>query len=170
MGEGGEQSHNRSADGLVKPPRKFWPRPKRKNYKIECLCAWDFKPMRWPRRNQLYCSQVCKQAAFQLRKDLEVSEIVVTKRIAVLSSKLDDTIRWLTDTFKEELALFRRSTNILLLKDGRELRIIQRYEQAVGIEWDEYLRAPDYWTLEDEVRIRIQRRHKDAPMVQGETS
>lgn len=51
--------------------RKFWPRVKRKNFKVECLCAWDNKPMRYPRKNQLYCSQVCKQRAFQLRKDLK---------------------------------------------------------------------------------------------------
>jgi hypothetical protein len=54
-----------------KSGRQFWPRVERKNFTLECLCAFDFKVMRFPRKNQLYCSQVCKQRAFQFRKDLK---------------------------------------------------------------------------------------------------
>lgn len=73
-------------------------------------------------------------------------------RIAVLSSDFSSTAAWIMNTFKvKEANLMRRR---FLLEDGKVMYIVSDFAQAYGMRFTEYVKAPNYFTLEDVVRSR----------------
>jgi hypothetical protein len=75
------------------------------------------------------------------------------KPIAVLSRDIFATIQWLRGQI--QIDHMDISRNLIRARDGKEYRIIQTEAQANGCEFKEYVRAPDFYTLEDVVRERI---------------
>lgn len=75
------------------------------------------------------------------------------KPIAILSSNWYRTIEWMKNTF--EITEIDGSRNRLMDSRGREYFVIQKKHQLYGYEFDSYLKAPDFETLETLVQQRI---------------
>lgn len=73
--------------------------------------------------------------------------------IAILSSNYRETMNWVQQTFN--IKLMRHSDWSFVTEDGREYMIITRPEQVGKLRFEEYLRAPDFFTLEDVVKAQV---------------
>ena len=72
--------------------------------------------------------------------------------IAVLSSNHRATMQWLLS--KCPSGEYYESSGKVVSGDTSYF-IVERNDQVRGIEYDCYIISPSYWTLEDEVRLRI---------------
>jgi len=79
----------------------------------------------------------------------------MNKRIAILSNHYSATVTWIKHFF--EIEKFDIRNNHFTTKDGNTYYIISYKEQALGMDFDSYIKAPDYESLEDVVRQRITR-------------
>jgi hypothetical protein len=73
--------------------------------------------------------------------------------IAVLSCRFGATVEWLMNT--KRLEIISKSGRIMTDEFGKKYMIITNEQQAYGIYFESYIRAPDFYTLEDVVKTRI---------------
>lgn len=80
------------------------------------------------------------------------------KPIAILSCNLERTIEWAVNTLGVNRIDMSARRLVKANAHGDHLItyiIIQNTEEALSWEFKEYIRAPDYFTLEDTVKERI---------------
>lgn len=80
------------------------------------------------------------------------------KPIAILSSNLERTIEWAVNILEVNRVDVSNRRLVKADKDGVHLQtyiVIQDHEQALVWEFTDYVKAPDYFTLEDTVKTRI---------------
>jgi len=75
------------------------------------------------------------------------------KPIAVLSSNFSETLQWMKKEFKIKRILM--VSKIVITEDDKEYIIVSKTEQVRGWELAGYIIAPDYESLEQEVKSRI---------------
>jgi len=75
------------------------------------------------------------------------------KLIAVLSGNYHQTENWIQDKF--DIVQFNKSNGHLIDVNNNCYIIIHSRDQAMGMNFDSYLRSPSYSSLEDEVKARI---------------
>jgi hypothetical protein len=73
--------------------------------------------------------------------------------VAVLSSYWPNTVTWICHEFNPKVISYSKGE--FELEDGRTLIIINSIEKAAGRYFSEYIKAPDYNTLEEYVKGRI---------------
>lgn len=74
-------------------------------------------------------------------------------KIAVLSSHIKQTIDWLKKEYK--IKSFNTDTNVMTDYDGHSYHIISRPEHIYGHMFNQYIKAPDFYTLEDLVKAQV---------------
>lgn len=74
-------------------------------------------------------------------------------RIAVLSCNFHETLNWLMTT--NDKSQVKLSRSLVISEKGDEYFIISTIEQAHEMEFNKYIKAPDYYTLEDVVKTRV---------------
>lgn len=75
------------------------------------------------------------------------------KPIAILSSNFNETIQWIKRNF--EIESLNISTREFTTKTGSRYIIIMKEEQVRGIHFADYIKSPDYYTLEDIVKAQV---------------
>ena len=80
------------------------------------------------------------------------------KQVAVLSSNLEASLVWLKDQFK--CKRFLATSRIFISEDDTRYFIVSISEHIKGMEFDNYIKAPDYYSLEDDLKSRIRNREK----------
>lgn len=76
------------------------------------------------------------------------------KPIVILSSNFHQTLQWALSRY-EGITAANISQRWLKDKNGQEYYIIDRPEQIYGFEISGYVKAPDFQSLEDIVKLRI---------------
>jgi len=71
--------------------------------------------------------------------------------IAVLSSNLTQSIEWLRSRYEINYISKRWCKDI----NGNEYFIVSKREHIMAFEFSDYIKAPDFKTLEDLVKTRI---------------
>lgn len=76
--------------------------------------------------------------------------------IAVLCNNFANGLRWLKSGFDpENVEFITASAGRATMKNGDIYQIVMSPEQAQGYEFDDYVKAPGYYTLEDVVKSRL---------------
>lgn len=84
-----------------------------------------------------------------------MSESKTNKLIPVLTLNYGETARWLQEKYKDQFEQFRYSQNIMLLKDGTRLMMVDAYHKLLGLEFTEFIISPHYNDLRMEAEHRV---------------